>query len=130
MADYDKAIGLDPKDAKFYIGRGEIWHRKGNYDRALDDYNHVIDLDPASEDYGNRAMVLWAKGDYARAIADYDKATSIDPKYAYAFLGRGIVYLYSDTPAKAQVDFEQGAGLAPDNAYFAIWLDIVERRNG
>ncbi|MES0385800.1 MAG: tetratricopeptide repeat protein [Hyphomicrobium sp.] len=34
IADYDKAIALDPNDATAYTNRGVAFGRKGEYDRA------------------------------------------------------------------------------------------------
>jgi len=63
-------------------------------------------------------------------LADYGEAIRLDPKYADAYESRGIVRFYFGSPAEAQADFEQAAGLKPDNAYYAIWLDLARRRNG
>ena len=32
-----------------YINRGNAWRHKGDYDRALADYNKVIELDPTDD---------------------------------------------------------------------------------
>jgi lipoprotein NlpI len=40
------------------------------------------------------------------------------------------VRFYSGMLAKAEPDFAKAAALAPDNAYLAIWLDIIDRRSG
>jgi len=37
MADFDQAIGLDPKSADAFNARGFTWFRKGDNDRALAD---------------------------------------------------------------------------------------------
>jgi hypothetical protein len=36
----------DPKDATAYYDRGAAWHAKGEYDRAIADYNEAVRLDP------------------------------------------------------------------------------------
>lgn len=48
IEDYDKAITLNPNDAKAYNNRGLIWQIKGNYEKALKDYNKAITLNPNS----------------------------------------------------------------------------------
>jgi tetratricopeptide (TPR) repeat protein len=46
MADYNKAIKLDPSYAHAYYNRGRTWKSKGDYDRAMVDYNKSIELAP------------------------------------------------------------------------------------
>ena len=42
----NKAISLDSNYAIAYINRGNAWANKGNYDRAISDYNKFIELNP------------------------------------------------------------------------------------
>jgi tetratricopeptide (TPR) repeat protein len=37
--DYSEAFRLDPKLASGYSNRGNMYNRKGDLDRAIDDYN-------------------------------------------------------------------------------------------
>ncbi|MGH6907325.1 MAG: tetratricopeptide repeat protein [Aestuariivirga sp.] len=50
IADYDKAIALNPEYAEAYNNRGNAYYRKGKYDRAIADYDKAIALNP--EDAG------------------------------------------------------------------------------
>jgi len=56
------------------------YRSKGEYDRAIADYNKSIEID--TEDataYYGRSMAYRGKGDLDRASADCDKARSIIP---------------------------------------------------
>jgi Flp pilus assembly protein TadD len=44
IADYNKAIEINPKDAMAYNNRGVEYQNKGQYDRAVADYNKAIEL--------------------------------------------------------------------------------------
>src|SRR5439155_7051173 len=46
---YTAAIDRDPKYAFAYIGRGDAYLAKGEADRALEDYDHAVRLDPSNE---------------------------------------------------------------------------------
>ena len=46
MADYDKAIELDPKYAAAYNNRGWVYYLKKDYARAIADYDRALQLDP------------------------------------------------------------------------------------
>ena len=46
LADFNKAIRLDPKDAFAFNNRGQVWRAKQEYEKAIADYNEVLRLDP------------------------------------------------------------------------------------
>ncbi len=43
IADYDKAIALNPKYADFYNNRGIAYNKKNEYDSAIADFDKAID---------------------------------------------------------------------------------------
>jgi len=46
LADYSRAIELDPKYAPAYYNRGIAKNAKGDLDGAIADYNRAVELDP------------------------------------------------------------------------------------
>jgi lipoprotein NlpI len=55
IADYDKAISLDPNWARIYNNRGFAKVRKGDFDAAIADLDKAIALDPTDAyAYNNR----------------------------------------------------------------------------
>jgi len=130
IADYNEAIRLDPKRAKAFIGRGSAYSDKGDNDRAIADYSEAIRLDPKSgKALVGRGDVFSHKGDFERAIADYNEAIRLNPKSSLAYFARGRSYLFAGSVEKALADFNQASAHAPDNAYSALWVDFVSRRN-
>jgi tetratricopeptide (TPR) repeat protein len=84
---------LYPKDAVAYNERGFAYIKKGDYDRAISDFNKAIRLDPQYvAAYYNRGFAYSEKGDYDRAIADHSEATRLDPQLGIAYFGRGFAY--------------------------------------
>ena len=66
---------------------------KGDYDRAIQNYDEAIRLDPKSADaFAGRGSAYLLKGDYDLAIQDYNEAIRLNPKSASAFNGRGAAY--------------------------------------
>ena len=85
IADYTKAIALDPNDATAYNNRGFAYYRKGESDRAIADYTKAIALEPKrARAYFSRGLAYKTRGDKEKAIADLRKALEIDPSYQYA----------------------------------------------
>jgi len=80
IADYTKAIKLNPKDADFYTNRGNAYDDKGEFDRAIADFGKAIKLNPKDANaYNNRGFACEKKGDWKQAIADYRKALRLLP---------------------------------------------------
>ena len=82
IANYNRAIELDPNLAEAYNNRAYVYMVKKEYAAALPDLNRAIELRP------NYVNALMNRGDlynyyyaidYARAVADYDRVLSIDP---------------------------------------------------
>jgi tetratricopeptide (TPR) repeat protein len=80
IADYDKAIALDPNHANAYFNRGLAYDSKGEYDRAIKDYDKAIALNPEyAKSYFNRGLAYEKLGDNQKAEADYQKALLLLP---------------------------------------------------
>jgi len=80
IADYDKAIALDPNVALAYTNRGSAYYRKGEYERAIADHSKAIAIDPNHANaYYNRGVAYEQKGDKDQAIADFRKVLEINP---------------------------------------------------
>jgi tetratricopeptide (TPR) repeat protein len=80
LADYNKAIELDPRFALAYLNRGNL--KAGSLDDvngALADYNKAIELDPRF------ALAYYIRGyfinDVWKGLADYNKGFKLDPNY-------------------------------------------------
>ena len=87
IADCDRAIELDPKDAMAYYGRGQAYDIKGEYDKAIADYNQAVKNRPkVAAFYVDRGDLYREIGDYNLAIKNYDNAVRLYPNYADDFV--------------------------------------------
>lgn len=79
LADYDKALALDPEAPEAYLGRGNALAQQGDYDAAIEDYSRAIELNPSdATGYFNRGSALANQGHYAEAIADFETYLQAD----------------------------------------------------
>ncbi len=46
MADYNKAIEINPQYAYAYNNRGWVYYNLKEYDKAIKDYNKALEIDP------------------------------------------------------------------------------------
>ena len=93
FADLDRAIALDPNNARAFRERSNAYRSIGKLDRALADASEAVRLDPRdAKAFDNRGDVFVDKSQYDRAIQDYDEALRLDPKLSLAFRDRGAAY--------------------------------------
>ena len=76
-----------------YDNRGIAYGQIGQYQRAIGDFNKVIDLYHYYEGYNNRGFAYANLGQYQNAIEDYNEAIRLKPDYAKAYQNRGFAYL-------------------------------------
>lgn len=68
----------EPRDAEAYYNRGNAYDDKGEYDRAIADYNKAIEINPRDDKaYNNRGSAYYYKGEYNRAWEDVHKAQGL-----------------------------------------------------
>ncbi|HBR22615.1 MAG TPA: hypothetical protein DD713_08660 [Nitrospiraceae bacterium] len=103
-----------------YLSRGEAYAKKGQYDRAIADYNKAIVLDPNNaEAYTGRGVAYAKKEQYDRAIEDFNKTIALDPNNASAYLGRGAAYFLSGNKGRAISDFQKACDMGNEKACVA-----------
>ena len=51
IADFSRAIELNPDNAEYWHDRGAAYFRKGDYDQAIADYAHACQLAPGNVQY-------------------------------------------------------------------------------
>ena len=117
--------------AKAYITRGKAYGRKGDYDRAIQDFDDAIRLDPAyAKAYYNRGVAYGRKGDLGRALRDFDETIRLDPAYAKAYQSRGVAYGRKGDPDRAIRDFDEAIRLDPGNAVAYVARGRAFERKG
>ncbi len=103
--------------AEDYFNRGNTYHNKGNFDRAINEYTKAIELKlDYTEAYYNRGNAYHRKGNFDRAIDEYTKAIELKLDYANAYNNRGVAYYNKGDYEKAIVDFNRAIDLRPDDA--------------
>ncbi len=127
-------IDRGPAKAFFaYNNRGVCYENIGRLDKAVDDYQKALALNPGDDQaYFNLGVIYQRAGAEDKAIEYYSDSLAINPKRAEAFHNRGVIYSQSGQPDKALHDFDRAIILNPDMdiAYYnraTLYLRINKR---
>jgi tetratricopeptide (TPR) repeat protein len=99
LSDFTNCIKLSATDTRCYIGRGFVYEKLGNNDKALVDYVKATKLNPnSSVAYYNAGNIYTKKKPdklkqiqiyYEKSIKSYSKAIRLNRKYIDAYYNRG-----------------------------------------
>ncbi len=117
IADFNKAISIDPTYAKAYSNRGNIYKALNRPPQAIADYNKAIELDPLDiKTYVNRGNIYDQQNNMRQAISDYTQAIEKTPDQAFPYYLRGNAYAREGLLNEAIADYTTAVELHPDSA--------------
>ena len=130
IADFDRAIELDPKDDAPYFNRAQAKWQKKDTAGAIADYTRAIELgstNPAA--YNNRGNARSENNDQDGAIADYTRAIELKPDYARAYHNRAVTKQSKGDTTGADADFKMAQKLDPELASQESGADSKNNRS-
>jgi tetratricopeptide (TPR) repeat protein len=108
IADREASRGPPSNDANFYREQGIASYRRGDFQRAIANFDEAIRLDPDdARAYNIRGNAWDEMGVSERALADYDEAIRIDPNNPAVFHDRAILWHRKGALDKALVDLDR-----------------------
>lgn len=116
----DSGQGTTTSLAIAFNNRGNAHTAKGDYDRAIPDFDKSIKLDPTNaKPFNNRGAAYLRKGEYDLAIQSFDEAIKLKPNYGGAFANRAGAYLKKNAYDRAARDYDEAVRLEPNRA--SVW---------
>ena len=110
------AIADDAKILAFY-NMGNTYSDLGDYEHAIESYQHAIKLDPTlSKPYNNLGLAYAALGKLPEAVAGFAEAVRLKPSYAEAHYNLGVAYVQMGKKSQADEQQRALATLKPDLA--------------
>ncbi len=104
-----------PTDAKTYYQGGNDYYEKGDYDKAIENYNMAILLNPVfSEAYFNRALSYYQLKNFDKSVADYTKSMELDPQNPIIYNNRGDAFYRKQDFQSAIKDYDKAISLNPN----------------
>jgi tetratricopeptide (TPR) repeat protein len=118
LADFDRALRLDPDFAWAVAGRGETYRLTQRWDEALADFDRAAELEPDDAwNLGSRGLVHRALGRLDDSLRDFDRAVEAEPDDMWVVMNRGETYRLMDRNDEALADFNRAIELHPDHAW-------------
>lgn len=114
---YSEAIRLDPKATLAFLGRGILLaSRKRAYERAIEDLNKVLVLEPDNVlALIRRGAAFGELGETGRGLVDLDRAVALAPNSSQAYFYRGLIHSRRNEAAAALSDYDAALQRGPRN---------------
>jgi tetratricopeptide (TPR) repeat protein len=118
LADFNRDLQLDPRDAAGLNGRGLVYFDQNDLAHARSDFDAAIGLQPDSATaYVNRGDVERRQGDFAAALHDTNHAIELNPRAPYGWGHRGLLFVAKRRWELALADFVEALRINPNLAY-------------
>ncbi len=131
IADYSKAIELDPSHARALAGRGALLVRRSGGSAGAGDLDRAIELDPDQPEYlVDRGIVRELRGDREGAVHDFGRAIALDGACSVALRHRAALRLLEGDLAGARADLDRAIEVAPGDAETRRQRALVAEQQG
>lgn len=125
---YEKALKLDPKNARAWNNKGKALGWLGRDEEAIKSYEKAIELDPKyAPTWDNKGWALDRLDRDEEAIICFDKALGLDPKDAQTWEGKAMSLGRHEEAIKS---YEKAIELDPKNIYGMVQQERGTARSG
>jgi tetratricopeptide (TPR) repeat protein len=113
----------------FYVGQASVAIKEKEYDRAIDNLDRALAINPDNPEALNLAgMARFFKKDYKIAEANFAKAISLSPSYASALNNLGNLYFMTGRLEKAEELLKKALEISPRlaSAYYSLGALLLQ----
>ncbi|MGW3914821.1 tetratricopeptide repeat protein [Streptomyces sp. NPDC005070] len=115
LAEYDRALELDPDEARVHYGHGLTHQLRGDFPAALAAFDRADELRPGTAwIIAERAETHRMAGRTEEAAADFDRAVALDPTNADAVASRAVCRHALGRFEEAAADFDRALSIDGD----------------
>jgi tetratricopeptide (TPR) repeat protein len=118
--------------ARAFAGRGVAYGYKGQYDRAIEDFNQAVQLDPTyAYGFNGRCFTrALANVELPKALADCSEALRLGPNNADNYDSRGFTYLKLGQFDYAIADYNAALKIDPKHASSLYGRGVAKLKKG
>lgn len=111
---WDYAVKHSPQSFWAYNNRGKAYADRGDFEKALADYNQAVRINPYyAKTYISLAYLYENHGKYAQAMDNFSKAIFVNPGSQVALTGRGALFQRTGDAVSALADYDRALAVDP-----------------
>jgi tetratricopeptide (TPR) repeat protein len=116
---------------RVYVNLGNIYARKGEFDKAIPCYQKALQIAPGqTEAYVNLGYIYIAKREYKKAEDILEKAIKISPRHTNAHYNLGVVYASTGRHKEALSEINKTIELNPNHIAALNTMGKIYLRQG
>jgi len=113
----EHALNVTQRNFHMYILHGMTEYHRGNYGRAVEDFDRAIEINPDDDKaYFDRGYAYNGMGNYMRSVEDFSRAIEINSGSAQFYNDRGVSYMALGDEIHALEDFNRAVEIDPQHA--------------
>lgn len=121
LADFERAVAVDPGDASAYLWRAQCLETRGDVQRALANYRRAAALDAASVDLQHACAKAFSQhGARGEALAAWKRLVALDPKYVDFWVGLAREQEAAGEHGAALAAYDRALEMDPDDHAVAL----------
>ncbi len=110
-----------PDKSEIYYARGNLYHRKSDFEKAMNDYQVSVTYNPEFADvYYNMGLIYRQQNKYETAIDNFLKAINTDPENSIFYNDLGVCYLNMKNYDAAVRNFTTALELSPGHPGYLL----------
>lgn len=118
IADFTKALELDPDNVRAYFGRGTAYEDLNDFQNAIEDFTLAIHVDPDdAQNYRERGRAYTGLENFSAALDDYRKALELNPDDVDTHRELGYLHIAIGDYDQAFEDFSTALSYTPENMF-------------
>lgn len=121
LADFERAVSVDPGDASAYLWRARCLEVRGDVERALANYRRAAMLDTAGVDLQHACAKAFSEhGARDEAVAAWKRLVTLEPKYVDFWVGLARAQEAAGDHVAALAAYDRALEMDPDDDKVAL----------
>jgi tetratricopeptide (TPR) repeat protein len=119
------------KDTIYHFNLGIDHQKRGNFIKAIEEYENVLKIDTNNtEVHNNLGVIYQEQGNLDKALEHYQKVTTLSPGMDAVHNNLGIIHYLRGDQEKAIREYRKALELNPENLKCLINLGLVYKAQG